>query len=73
VIDTHLPSSFHISKFGDMGDAVQIVALVLLLLGLVLLAALLLTVNLSERVNRHPVFVNFLCAWVVWSAFMVFT
>jgi len=52
-----------------MADVVQVTILVLLSLGLISLSALLITVNLSEKAPRHPVFVNFLCTWVAWCAY----
>jgi hypothetical protein len=55
-----------------MGVVLQIVCLVLALLGLISLSAFLLTVVLSDKVMRHPVFVNLICTWVIWSVFMVF-
>jgi hypothetical protein len=55
-----------------MGVALQIECLVLALLGLMSLSAFLLTVVLSDKVTRHPVFMNFICTWVIWSVFMIF-
>jgi len=41
-------------------------------LGFILLFALLLTIFLSKKVKRHPVFINFLCTWVVYSGLQSF-
>ena len=51
--------------------SVQILSLVLAVLGLFSLSTLLLTAALAE-VHRHPVFLNFLCIWMIWSVFNAF-
>ena len=42
------------------------------LLGWIALTALLITTHFSERVQRHAVFINFLCTWVMYSSYKVF-
>jgi hypothetical protein len=56
----------------EVDNLVTVPIFILQTLGFVFLSALLLTVNLSGRVHRHPVFINFLCTWVLYSAFMSF-
>jgi hypothetical protein len=48
-----------------MGVVQQIVCLVLALLGLMSLSAFLWTLVLSDKVTHHPVFMNFICTWVI--------
>ncbi|KAF8590786.1 hypothetical protein K439DRAFT_1627519 [Ramaria rubella] len=55
-----------------MSSVTQILAVVLFSLGCISLSALLLTANATEKVPRHPVFVNFLRTWLLWSSFMLY-
>ncbi|KAF8507423.1 hypothetical protein JB92DRAFT_2960287 [Gautieria morchelliformis] len=55
-----------------MGLVVQIVSTVLAGLGLLGLSTLLLTIALVDGVVRHPIFLNFICIWTLWSVFVAF-
>ncbi|KAF8479888.1 hypothetical protein JB92DRAFT_1779310 [Gautieria morchelliformis] len=61
---------FLIPNVISMNNVFNIIALVLLSLGLLSLSALLLTVNACESISRHPVFVNFLRTWLLWACYM---
>jgi hypothetical protein len=56
----------------DGNTSLTIQIFILDLLGWMALSTLLITIHFSERVHRHPVFMNFLCTWVMFSSFRVF-
>ena len=47
---------------------IDVTLFVLRLLGIATLSPLLITVVLSEKVNRHPIFFNFLCSYLIYAS-----
>jgi hypothetical protein len=47
------------------------ILLALRFLGIITLSALLVTIILSETVHRHPIYMNFICTYLLYTLVMV--
>lgn len=58
--------------WSDDSAPLRLQMFILDLLGWIALTALLVTLHFSDRVQRHSVFINFVCTWVMYTSFKVF-
>ena len=53
-------------------SALEIVLFALRLLDFVALSALLVTVIVSEKIHRHPIYMNFMCSYLLCISLLIF-